>query len=467
MINIARRQLMDGLRDAKFLFLALLVLLAFIANGVVFRENNRLEKEDHRTAITETNRLMQGVCGNLQSAAIFLQRMIRPPSSLAFIAEGGGNMMPNAVVINAFSRWGIEYQQRNNEKIPVLPPIDWSFIVGVMMTLLAVLVSYNAVAGEKKDGTLKLVLSNPVSKLKLFVGKYLGLLVTMLICLLTGVVLNLVVMVMMGGPQLTAETLWPVAWALMLAFLCISAFLLAGIAVSSMTRSPAVALVVLLVLWVLAVFAVPGIGRLAAEQLVKVPSQAMVEEEIYRAQEEIWENRPRDAANWNGNPFEPHVPQRAKLSWDQISARERISDSYIDSQIRQVLAAKQISAVSPYGLLGDSFEVLAGTGVYGFEQLHRNSIAYRRHLYQFVVNRDKSDPDTPHLVYGYYSSYDSGVFSQRPVPFAAIPKPSALWKETGLSIEREWPLWQLLVMLGFNLLAGVVALISLLRYDPR
>ena len=467
MIYIARRQLIDGIRDAKYLFLALLVLLAFIANGVVFTENYRLEGEDHRTAVAETNRLMQEVCDNLQEAAVFQQKMIRPPSALAFIAEGGGSMMPNAVVINAFSRWGIEYQQRSNEKIPVLPPLDWSFIVGVMMTLLAVLVSYNAVAGEKKDGTLKLVLSNPVSKLKLFAGKYLGLLLTMLICLLVGVVFNLAILVLLGGPPITAETLWPVGWAVALAFLCVSAYLLAGLAVSSMTRSPAVALVVLLVFWIISVFAVPGIGRLAAEQVVSVPSQASVVEEIDRAQDEIWENRPRDAANWSGDPFQPHIPQRAKLSWDQNSARERINDAYIDSQIRQVLAAKLISAVSPYGLLGDSFEVLAGTGVYGFEQLHRNSITYRRQLNQFVVNRDKSDPDTPHLVYGYYSYYDAGVFSQRPVPFAAIPKPTALWKETGLSVEREWPLWQLLVLAGFNLIAGIIALFSLLRYDPR
>jgi ABC-type transport system involved in multi-copper enzyme maturation permease subunit len=467
MILIARRQLIDGIRDAKYFFLALLVLLSFIANGVVFTENYRLESEDHHAAIAETNRLMQGVCGNLQDAAIFLQKMIRPPSALAFLAEGGGGMMPNAVVLNAFSRWSIEYQQRNNEKIPVLPPMDWSFIVGVMMTLLAVLVSYNAVAGEKKDGTLKQVLSNPVSKLKLFIGKYLGLLLTMLICFFTGVAFNLAILVLLGGPPMTAETLWAVGWAVVLALLCISAYLLAGLAVSSMTRNPAVALVVLLVFWIISVFAVPGIGRLVAEQVVSVPSQASVAEEIDKVLTEIWDKRPRDAANFSGDPFEPQLPQRAQLSWDQFGASERINDAYIETQIRQVLAAKLISAVSPYGLLGDSLEVLAGTGVYGFETLHRNSIAYRRQLYQFVVNRDKSDPGTPHLVYGFYSSYDPGVFSQRPVPFAAIPKTTALWEETGLSMARGWPLWQLLVLAGFNLIAGIVALVALLRYDPR
>jgi ABC-type transport system involved in multi-copper enzyme maturation permease subunit len=467
MILIARRQLIDGIRDAKYLFLALLVLLAFIANGIVFTENYRLQGEDYHAAVAETDRLMQGVCGNLQEAAIFLQKMIRPPSALTFIAEGGGGMMPNAVVLNAFSRWSIEYQQRDNEKIPVLPPLDWSFIVGVMMTLLAILVSYNAVAGEKKDGTLKLVLSNPLSKLKFFAGKYLGLLLTMLICFFVGITFNLSTMVLLGGPPITAETLWAVGWAAVLAILCISAYLLAGLAVSSMTRTPAVALVVLLVFWIVTVFAVPGIGRLVAEQVVSVPSQAAVAEEVDKVLTEIWDNRPLYAANFNGDPFEPHLPQRAQLSWDQNGARERVNAAYIDSQIRQVLAAKLISAASPYGLLGDSLEVLAGTGVYGFEQLHRNSITYRRQLYQFVVNRDKNDPDTPHLVYGWYSSYDPGVFSQRPVPFAAIPKPAAFWRETGLPLEREWPLWQLLVLAGFNLIAGVVALFALLRYDPR
>ena len=38
MLLIARRQLMDGLRDAKFLFFATLVLVVFTANGFIYSD---------------------------------------------------------------------------------------------------------------------------------------------------------------------------------------------------------------------------------------------------------------------------------------------------------------------------------------------------------------------------------------------------------------------------------------------
>ena len=85
----------------------------------------------------------------------------------------------------------------------------------------------------------------------------------------------------------------------------------------------------------------------------------------------------------------------------------------------------------------------------------------------FRVNLDKTDNETPHLVYGLYSYCDAGVFSSKPVPFSVVPKARNIWTSSGLPLEREWPVPQLLVMLGFNLLAGLAALIALLRYDPR
>jgi len=85
----------------------------------------------------------------------------------------------------------------------------------------------------------------------------------------------------------------------------------------------------------------------------------------------------------------------------------------------------------------------------------------------FRVNVDKTDNETPHLVYGSYSYCDPGVFSQKPFAFSSVPKAASLWTTSRLSPEREWPVPQLLVMLGFNLLVELAALIALLRYDPR
>ena len=467
MLNIARRQIVEGLRDAKFLFLAAVVMLAFLSNAIVFSDSYKAKMEDYKLHQLETHRLLQAACDNLQTLAIFIQKFVQPPSPLEFIAEGGSSTMPNTVEMNTFARWSVEYQQRTNDHLPALPAFDWVFIVGMLMTLLAILVSYAAVAGEKQDGTLRLVLSNQVSKLQLFAGKAIGLLIVLLICLLVGVTLNLVTMQLLGGPPIDADTIQPISWAVALSALAVSAFVLLGMAVSSMARHPAISLVILLVIWVLAVFAVPGIARLISEQTVEVKSQAAVRDEISAKMEELQAGSPREAGNWNGNPFDPHIPSRAKLWLDQLAARMQIFDDWNASKMRQVQVSNALASVTPYGMLMDGLQKTCTSGVYGFMQLNRNAIQYRRQLYQFTVNMDKTDNETPHLVYGSYSYCDPGVFSQKPVAFSSVPKAASLWTSSGLPLEREWPVPQLLVMFGFNLLAGLAALIALLRYDPR
>ncbi len=467
MLKIAAHQLKDGLRDAKFIFLSALIIVAFVANGAVFSNKYQHDLNDYSDHVQETGRLMQQVCDNLQKLALFQQVMIQPPQPLAFIAEGGTTMMPNAVELNAFSRWGIQYSRRSNDLLPALPKLDWNFIVGVLISLLAFLVSYGSVAGEKKAGTLRQVLSNQVSKLNLFFGKYLGLLAVLFVCFFIGIIINLFVLFSLGGLPADPGMFQPVAWAILLSLLCISAFLLIGLAVSSLTREPAVALVVLLVLWVIAVFAIPGAGRLIAEQVVPIRTQAEIKDEIARILQEIEDNAPPDAGNWNGDPFAPNVPDRAKMWIDQRAAASRIQDDYYNSLILQTKTAQTLASVSPYGLLNDSLQMTSGTGIYGFQQLMRNSIAYRQQLYQFVVNRDSTDNTTPHLVYGLYSYCDAGVFSSKPVPFSAVPKARNIWNESVRAGDSDLPWEHLLILLGFNLVAGLVALVALLRYDPR
>ena len=467
MFLIARRQFIDGLLDAKFIFLSLVILIAFVSNAFIYTDSYRQELEDYRAGEAESGRLLNSVCDNLQRMAVFQQMVARPPSSLAFIADGGDAQLPNSVSVNAFTIGQFEYQHRSNERVPVLPALDWIFIIGVLMSLLTILVSYSAVCGEKKEGTLRLVLSNSVSKFTLFFGKYLGLLSALFVSLFVGMALNLFIIVFFEGPALTGEVLWQIGWVVLFALLYISLFLFVSVAISAYTRSPSVALVLLLVIWIIAIVAVPGSGRLVAELSVNVPSQANVRDEIARKQSEIEENAPVTANYWNNDPFAPNVPDRAKLWTDRIEAAQATIDDSIMAQIRQAMTAKNLSSISPFGLLSATYMKLSGTGIFGVESFFENSRRFRQILKQFVVNRDKNDPSTPHLVYGSESWVDPGVFSTKPVPYSSVPRPAGLWTTAGLSLDQTIPFEQLTILLVLNLFMAFVALVGMLRIDPR
>ncbi len=467
MFRIAHHQMVEGLIDAKYLFFGTLILLAFLVNAFVYSDRYEQARDDYREALAETNNELESSASNLQGLAMVNQQFVQPPSPLAFIAEGGERFLPNAVLLNAFGRYALVSQHRGNPRLPIVLPLDWSFIIGVLMTLLTVLLGFSAVAGEKSSGTLRVVLSNPVSRLQLFAGKYLGLLAVLVIALLLGVATNLVTIAVLGSVPLTVEIFWAIGWAVLLSVLCLSAFLLTSMAVSSMTSHPPVALVVLLVVWVTAVVAMPGIGRLTAEQITGVPSRDVVKEEEEKAGQAAWDSHPAIAGKWTGRASDDHVKIRAAAVRDMVEAEQRVRDRAVRAQVRQALMVQTLCAPSPPGLLSDSLQALCGTGVYGFQSLLENAERYRRELHSFVVERDKLDPDTPHLVYGSDTWVDRGTYSREAVPFTLVPTSDRLWRSTGFAPEREWPAWQALLMLAFNLLAGFVAFVALLRYDPR
>src|SRR4030065_2535657 len=58
----------------------------------------------------------------------------------------------------------VNLEQFDNDPLPVMfPLIDLSFIVTILVSLMALLLFYDAGCGEKEDGTLKLMLANGLS----------------------------------------------------------------------------------------------------------------------------------------------------------------------------------------------------------------------------------------------------------------------------------------------------------------
>jgi hypothetical protein len=288
-----------------------------------------------------------------------------------------------------------------------------------------------------------------------------------LISLFVGILVNLLTISFAGGPPLDMETLPVLGWTVILALLYLSAFLMIGMAASALTGRPAVALIVLLVFWVVVAVATPGVARLLCGQFLDVPSQDEVRAEQERVSDEIEDSYPPGTFNFTGNPFDENMPKRAEASGRMAEAEQTIYDRAVALRVDQIYLAYRFAAVSPTGLLTDGFQTLSGTGIHGLEQLLDNAERYRKGLMEFVKSRDAMDRESAHLIYAATASSERNTFSTEEVPASDIPKTEELWSASGLSKERPWPLWQCLFLLLYNLAAGFIALVALLRYDPR
>ena len=166
---------------------------------------------------------------------------------------------------------------------------DLSFIYQVVLSLFAVLFTFNAVNGEREHGTLQLIFSNAVSRTQYiaakYIGSWLGLVIPLFIPLLAGMLI-----VIFSGVPVTGGH-----WATLGAFIGVSTlyfsfFIALGIFVSAWTRQSSASFLILLMLWVSFVLIIPRLGMMAAGRLISVPSIAEVDGRIDAFSDERWDH---------------------------------------------------------------------------------------------------------------------------------------------------------------------------------
>ncbi len=171
----------------------------------------------------------------------------------------------------------------DDDPLPVMfPLIDLTFIVTILVSLIALILSYDAVCGEKEDGTLKLMLANGLPRSKIILAKFAGGVLTLLGPFLVSVAAGMLIILL--HPRVS----WPGAnWGalgliVMGALLYICVFYLIGILISSAHKSSSSSIMTSLFVWVLLVLVVPNLSPYMASFFAQAPSRIKVARETSR-----------------------------------------------------------------------------------------------------------------------------------------------------------------------------------------
>lgn len=123
-------------------------------------------------------------------------------------------------------------------------------LVILIVPLMALTAGASSLSGERERGTLSYLLAQPISKLELLLGKYLGLAFALTASLTLGFGLSAAIMATRGGSADIASFLWLVSISLVLALGMLSV----GFLISSLTRKASVAIGAAIFLWLGLVF---------------------------------------------------------------------------------------------------------------------------------------------------------------------------------------------------------------------
>ncbi|QJB29839.1 DUF3526 domain-containing protein [Chitinophaga oryzae] len=161
-----------------------------------------------------------------------------------------------------------------------------AMVLQLLVPLLIFFLGYNAIAGERESGTLKILLCQGVSWRQLMVGKTLGIIAVSFTLFLPVIVLTIVLWAMLSQGQITADA----ALRLLLLLIAYAAYfaICAGITVlvSAVSRSSKGALTILLGSWIFFLVILPRLTQAAGANIYPAPSKiefaAAIEEDLHK-----------------------------------------------------------------------------------------------------------------------------------------------------------------------------------------
>ena len=266
LMTLIQKEMMHHILSARFVALLLMCLLLVPLTLHINYSNYRQNLVDYQEAIKRAN--IEEAEVNLKSppepeeevSKVFLK-----PTPLSVFANGLESVLPSYL---GMTRNGITQGPDALIASPLsylLGHLDFLFVVGTVFSLLALLFTFDAVAGEREAGTLRITLANALprdvflwSKL---IGGYLVFVVPFLVSFIFGLL-----MIVWQGFSLGESDIFPrVLGLILVSLLYIAVFFAIGTVISIYLDSAKTALIIAFTVWVFAVLITPRVGFLAAK----------------------------------------------------------------------------------------------------------------------------------------------------------------------------------------------------------
>jgi ABC-type transport system involved in multi-copper enzyme maturation permease subunit len=299
--TIIAKEFLNNILNLRFMVGLVLCVIITVACIIILSHDYRQELADYNFRVNlQEQALSKYFCLNLN----FVKAEQKPPERFRPLIIGISGKT------NAKSF--------DDSPLPILfPPLDFLFIVTIIMSLLAILFSYDAVAGERQSGTLRLMIANSLSRAKILLGKFIGgtasLLIPFILSLLVGALyISINPSVQWDGSAWLEFVLLTAA-----SITFITLFYLLGLMVSSFSRYSFTSILNCLFLWVLLILVIPNVCPYISAQFCRIPSI----KEIERKELEVERYSLKVFAERNNEATRKFKSQYGKL-WSEFEAMD-------------------------------------------------------------------------------------------------------------------------------------------------
>ena len=276
LMTLIQKEMMHHILSVRFVALllmcALLVPLTLSINYRRYNQNLTDYQESMKRAQTEAKENPPSAQDpNAEVSKLFLK-----PTPLSVFANGLEEALPTYL---GMTRNGVRQGSAGISQASVayaLGNLDFLFIVGTVFSLLALLFTFDAVAGEREAGTLRINLSNPLPRDVFLWSKLIGGYIVFVVPFLVSFLLGLLLIVWQGFPLGEFKVALPVLGLTLVSLLYIAVFFAIGVVISIYLDNAKTALIVAFTFWVFAVLIAPRGAFVAAKLVVPTRTQQAV-----------------------------------------------------------------------------------------------------------------------------------------------------------------------------------------------
>ncbi|MEA2064057.1 MAG: ABC transporter permease subunit [Gemmatimonadota bacterium] len=462
--NIIIREIHQHILSLRLHLTLILVLLLFGIGTLAFVKSHEADRERYEQYYAE---LLEGAReqaeNNLTRYMVDTRSLILAPRSNAFISGAREKHLPTQFWYSGYNVFGFDVPGgASNKYMESFQHLDWRYLVAIIISFAVLLLTYDAVSGEKEIRTLAATLSNPISRGTLLFGKYLSVVITSMLVLIPGIALSLIILLLSGTVVVGGALLAEVAGFMAVVAVFVSCMAALGLLASVITGHSNVSLLVCLCLWLGAVVIVPNAAVFLTNRLYPIDSSDTIQERTSKARQEINANAPPGSWSSSGNnPFFEGHELRANNQMNLMLAEKRIKDAWNNDLFYQFNGSRKLAAVSPVSLFESLCEAVVGGGYGRLQKTWDDIRNYQSVLLTWFKEIDANDEKSPH----WYNPVEAYSTTRKGVSWETVPqfveqKPTLAERFTAARLS-------LALLIIYTALAFALSFVLFLRYDVR
>jgi len=282
--QIAKRQLLLNVLTFRFAVATAVCVLLVVVLVPLLIGDYSASLEDYAEAVAHNS-------DELRKVKVYKNikpTVHRPPTALSVLSRGVESQLDASAKVELGSVPTVDFASADvNPFLSIFPGLDVSQIFVAVLSMLALLLAYDVISGERERGTLKLMLSGPLPRSGILLGKLASGLLTLLIPVTIAFVITGLMLELSSRVRLTGEDWLRVG--LMYVVSMVFCFSMHNMALffSCVTRRSGVSLMLALFAWVCFVGIIPNASTYAATRLRALDSKDKTESQVHAVWDEF------------------------------------------------------------------------------------------------------------------------------------------------------------------------------------